>query len=98
MAGPRKNGKTADLFVPPESVKTAPPAQYAPLPSVWYGTDAELLERMLDYYPRKTPGAILNATVNAGRFWVGSERPVTGMDIDPKYKPDVVGGQHGHAV
>jgi SAM-dependent methyltransferase len=65
--------------------------EYEPLPSVWEGSDAELLERMLDFYPRKTPEAILDATVNAGRFWVGSTRPVTGMDIDPRHDPDVVG-------
>jgi hypothetical protein len=46
---------------------------------------------MLDFYPRKRPTRILDATVNQGRFWVGSCRPVTGMDINSKYKPDVVG-------
>jgi SAM-dependent methyltransferase len=71
--------------------RTCPETAYDPLPSVWDGTDAELIERMLDYYPRKVPEAILDATVNAGRFWVGSSRPVTGMDIDPRHKPDVVG-------
>jgi SAM-dependent methyltransferase len=64
---------------------------YQPLPSVWEGTDAELLERMLDFYPHRTPKAILDATVNKGRFWEGSTRPVTGLDIDPAHKPDVVG-------
>jgi SAM-dependent methyltransferase len=64
---------------------------YDPLPSIWDGTDAELLEKMLGFYPHKTPGRILDATVNRGRFWVGSSRPVTGMDIDPKHKPDIVG-------
>lgn len=64
---------------------------YQPLPSVWDGDDAELLERMLDFYPRQEPKAILDATVNVGRFWRGSTRPVIGMDIDPRYKPDVVG-------
>jgi SAM-dependent methyltransferase len=64
---------------------------YEPLSSVWEGTDAELLDRMLEFYPRKTPERILDSTVNAGRFWKGSTRPVTGLDIDPKYKPDVVG-------
>jgi len=66
-------------------------ACYDPLPSVWEGTDAELIERMLDFYPRQTPKKILDATVNRGRFWEGSTRPVTGMDIDPKHNPDVVG-------
>ncbi len=69
----------------------AQPSNYDPLPSVWQGTDAELLERMLDFYPRKAPERILDATVNRGRFWEGSSRPVTGLDIDPKHKPDVVG-------
>jgi SAM-dependent methyltransferase len=64
---------------------------YDPLPSIWEGTDADLIERMLDFYPRQVPTAILDATLNAGRFWIGSKRPVTGMDIDPKHKPDVVG-------
>src|SRR5207245_822950 len=64
---------------------------YEPLPSVWLGTDAELLERMLDFYPKRAPEKILDATVNTGRFWVGSSRNVTGMDIDARHKPDVVG-------
>jgi hypothetical protein len=29
-------------------------AHYAPLPSVWYGEDAELLEHLLEFYPRKS--------------------------------------------
>jgi hypothetical protein len=66
-------------------------ATYCPLPSVWEGSDAALLESMLDFYPRRPPEAILDATVNAGRFWKGSTRPVTGMDIDPSDQPDVVG-------
>jgi hypothetical protein len=64
---------------------------YEMLPSVWHGDDAALLERMLDFYPRKPPRRILDATVNRGRFWEGSSRPVIGMDIDPKHRPDVVG-------
>jgi SAM-dependent methyltransferase len=64
---------------------------YQALPSVWEGTDAELLERMLDFYPRRTPKSILDATVNKGRFWQGSSRPVTGLDIDPAHDPDYVG-------
>ncbi len=46
---------------------------------------------MLDFYPRRTPNKILDATVNTGRFWCGSKRPVTGLDIDPAHKPDHVG-------
>jgi SAM-dependent methyltransferase len=64
---------------------------YQPIPSVWHGTDAELLETMLDFYPARRPKRILDATVNAGRFWKGSARKVVGMDIDPKHLPDVVG-------
>jgi len=65
-------------------------SHYAPLASVWYGEDAELLERMLDFYPRKKPRKILDATVNGGRFWRNSTRPVTGMDVDPRHNPDIV--------
>jgi SAM-dependent methyltransferase len=65
--------------------------KYEPLASVWCGEDAALLERMLDFYPRTQPRNILDATVNRGRFWRGSQRPVTGLDIDPECQPDVVG-------
>src|SRR5260370_29801165 len=64
---------------------------YQPLPSVWFGTDAELLEKLLEFYPRKPPKCILDATVNAGRFWNGSHRSVIGLDIDPSHGPDVAG-------
>lgn len=67
-----------------------PSRGYTPLPSVWYGEDSELLEKLISFYPRKPPRRILDATVNEGRFWRGSERPVTGMDIDPQFRPDVV--------
>jgi len=70
----------------------APPGpQYRLLPSVWEGEDSNLLELMLDFYPRERPKRILDATVNAGRFWRDSQRPVIGLDIDPRYNPDVVG-------
>jgi hypothetical protein len=62
---------------------------YAPLPSVWFGTDAELIEKMLCFYPHEDPVDILDATVNTGRFWRGSNRKVIGMDIDDKYSPDI---------
>jgi len=71
--------------------KPARTTGYELLPSVWQGDDGELLERMLDFYPRKPPERILDATVNRGRFWRGSSRPVTGLDIEPRYRPDVVG-------
>jgi SAM-dependent methyltransferase len=63
---------------------------YAPLPSVWFGDDAELLEQMLCFYPKKKPRDILDATINAGRFWRGSTRKIVGMDIDPKFAPDIL--------
>jgi len=65
-------------------------AKYQPLGSVWEGEDAELLENLLGFYPRKTPKRILDATVNSGRFWSGSKRPVIGLDIEIQYKPGVV--------
>ena len=65
--------------------------QYRLLPSVWQGEDAELLESMLGFYPHTPPQRILDATVNAGRFWRGSQRPVIGLDINPRYRPSVVG-------
>jgi hypothetical protein len=65
--------------------------QYRLLPSVWEGEDCDLLELMLDFYPHKHPQRILDATVNGGRFWRGSQRAVIGLDINPHYHPDVVG-------
>jgi hypothetical protein len=66
-------------------------ADYRPLPSVWSGDDAELLERMLRFYPRRPPRLIVDATVNTGRFWRGSRRRVLGMDIESRYAPSLVG-------
>jgi len=43
-------------------------SEYAPLTSIWYGEDAELLERLLSFYPRRKPRRILDVTVNGGRF------------------------------
>lgn len=65
------------------------PAAYEPLASVWQGNDADLLENLLRFYPRKRPDRILDATVNGRRFWRGSNRPVIGVDIELRYKPDV---------
>jgi SAM-dependent methyltransferase len=92
----RDNKSMATIPLTPESRKALlagrkTRSQYSPLSSVWFGEDAELLELMLDFYPRKTPGKILDATVNRGRFWRGSKRPVTGLDIDAQCHPDVVG-------
>src|SRR2546426_9112611 len=87
----RKSGNGQLEFFAPAKGAASKRADYQPLPSVWEGTDAELLERMLDFYPLRTPKKILDATVNRGRFWQGSTRPVTGLDIDPAHNPDVVG-------
>jgi hypothetical protein len=65
-------------------------SDYSPLPSIWFGEDVELIEKMLAFYPRKKPRRILDATVNGGRFWRGSSRPVVGMDIDIRHKPRLV--------
>lgn len=84
-----KRQKTNEVALPP----MAPPANgtvYETLPSVWYGSDAELLEKMLDFYLRKRPKLILDATMNGGRFWKGSERRVIGMDMNPTHRPEVV--------
>jgi hypothetical protein len=95
MTRKRISGKATEAVLfpdiePPKSI-TKTKSGYEPLPSIWEGTDTELLERMLDFYPQQVPKNILDAKVNAGRFWVGSQRNVTGMDIDPAHKPDVVG-------
>lgn len=66
-------------------------SDYQPLPSVWTGDDASLLEQMLKFYPRKEPHDILDATVNAGRIWKGTKRKVIGLDINPAHRPTVVG-------
>jgi hypothetical protein len=87
MTRGRTNGQ-AKLFEEP--LRSGTPTSYQPLPSIWEGTDAELLGRMLDFYPHKRPKLILDATVNTGRFWVGSERNILGIDINAKFKPDVI--------
>ena len=80
------------LFEPEESrEKTAATLpEYKPLPSVWDGEDSDLLERLLSFYPRTEPKRILDATVNGGRFWKGSTRPVIGMDIAPAHRPSIL--------
>jgi hypothetical protein len=66
-------------------------AKYEPLSSVWERSDGELLEAMLSFYPTIDPEPILDATYNTGRFWKGSSRDVWSMDINPTYKPKIVG-------
>jgi SAM-dependent methyltransferase len=89
--------ETKQLELIPQQIGAAPNGQqkeagpdYQPLASVWDGTDAELLEKMLDFYPRERPQRILDATVNTGRFWSESNRPVVGIDIEIKHHPDIV--------
>ncbi len=64
--------------------------RYSPISSVWEGSDADLIECMLRFYPSVPPEPILDATYNAGRFWRGSSRRIISMDIDPKYSPMIV--------
>ncbi len=63
---------------------------YQPLSSVWTGSDADLLERMLEFYPVIGADPILDATYNAGRIWNGTERKITTMDMDPQFGTDYV--------
>ena len=78
--GPYAMQSQSTLFA--EDERAHSDMQYRLLPSVWQGEDAELLEVMLDFYPHMPPQLILDATVNAGRFWRGSQRPVIGLDIN----------------
>ncbi len=66
-------------------------AEYSPLPSVWEGEDAPLLELMLSFYPKTPPQMILDATVNEGRFWRGTKRKIIGLDIEWAFKPTING-------
>ncbi|MGH7847746.1 MAG: hypothetical protein ACREQW_21600 [Candidatus Binatia bacterium] len=75
-----------DSSSPAERINT-----YCPLPSVWEGEDALLLEKMLSFYPRSQPERILDATVGGWRFWRNSSRPVIGMDMKARNRPSVVG-------
>ena len=65
--------------------------QYAPISSVWEGTDKDLLEAMFAFYPTVPVEPILDTTFNTGRFWKGSARRVVSMDIDPRHKPMIIG-------
>lgn len=64
---------------------------YKPLPSVWNGEDSDLLNLLLEFYPKTVPQRILDATVNGGRFWRGSRWSHIGMDIDAQHHPILVG-------
>ncbi len=79
-----------DLFPIERNVTRTGACEYEPPASVWFGEDAELIEALLTFYPRKTPRTIVDATVNAGRFWRGSKRSVIGLDIDPRHRPAIV--------
>ncbi len=65
--------------------------RYEPISSVWEGSDAGLLEKMLAFYPSIPPEPILDATYNRGRIWKGSSMNVVSMDIDPKFNPTIIG-------
>ena len=86
MPSRRANGR-ANLFL--ESQWDSPPLSFQPLPSIWDGTDAHLLEQMLDFYPHRPPKRILDASVNTGRFWARSRRKIIGLDIQTKFHPTV---------
>ena len=90
----KQNSRQITLFpsdITPAVTVHDEPATYEPLPSVWFEEDAELIERMLTFYPRTPPKLILDATVNAGRFWRGSNRQIIGLDIEGKRRPTIVG-------
>jgi SAM-dependent methyltransferase len=85
----KKTKNEPDLF---DAVETASDGSaYQPLPSVWEGSDAELLDKMLRFYPRKLPERILDATVNRGRIWTGLAWKVVGLDIEADCRPTVIG-------
>src|SRR5438105_12536230 len=63
---------------------------YAPISSVWEGSDGDLLEAIFKFYPTIPPEPILDSTYNAGRMWKDSMREVVSMDIDPKYNPMII--------
>ena len=66
-------------------------SSYDPIPSIWKGEDSELLELMLNFYPSAAPERVLDATVNSGRFWYNSNRPVVGLDIETRFRPEILG-------
>jgi hypothetical protein len=84
-------GKSAIQLALDGSAAAKPQTTYAPLSSVWEGSDGDLLEAMFEFYAVIRPEPILDATYNAGRFWKGSKRRVVSMDIDPQYHTDIAG-------
>jgi SAM-dependent methyltransferase len=91
--GARNNLRQTSLSLYP---KTGRPEEttkgYEPLASVWYAEeDAELLDQLLGFYPRRRPRQILDATVNGGRFWRSGRWPVIGLDIAAAHRPQIVG-------
>jgi len=86
------DGTSVKKYVTPVSpIKSNGASTYEPLSSVWDGSDGALLEEMFKFYATIAPEPILDATFSAGRFWKGSKRHVVSMDIDPQYKPMIVG-------
>jgi hypothetical protein len=81
------NPNQANLLDVPDTAAST----YEPISIVWEGSDAELLEAMFKFYATIPLEPILDSTYNAGRFWKNSDRPVVSMDIDPQYKPTIVG-------
>jgi hypothetical protein len=87
-------GDAADVKrygIPVNTAKPNGSSGYEPLSSIWEGSDGALLEEMFRFYATIPPEPILDATFNAGRFWRGSKRQVISMDIDPQYRPMIVG-------
>lgn len=82
-------GSTSNSRNGNSAIAESPPS-YEPMSSVWTGTDGDLIEAMLNFYPSIQPEPILDSTHNAGRFWKNSTRKVVSMDIDPRHKPQIV--------
>jgi SAM-dependent methyltransferase len=78
------------LFPFSKTSRTEQSTEYAPLASVWFKEDAELIERLLNFYPRRRPQKILDSTVNGGRFWKNSKRTVVGLDIEARHRPTII--------
>lgn len=62
-----------------------------PVPLIWWEEDdAQLIQRMVTFCPRRTPRLILDATVNTGRFRRNSGLPVIGIGLESSHRPSVV--------